>query len=449
MTPQSLFEPAFEFEGMCQRCRRDVTPKPSVWDKVWDGSSYMALSAIEIRNAKRGRHADGDGLYLVVRSSTSRSWVLRTQIDGQRRDYGLGSANIVTPAQARATAAEMRVRIKQRESARPEPDTPAVPTFAEAARACHEALKLGWKNKRHRDSWLASLENHVFPWIGSVSVDRVTSMMVRDAMAPIWLTIPETARRILQRIGTVLDFAHISGWCPQEASLRSVPKGLPRQPHSDGHFSAMPYAKVPAFFEQLRGAPQSAGRDALMFTILNAVRSGEARLATWGEFDLVGGLWTIPAHRMKMNKIHVVPLSKASVNLLEQRWPLRAHDTGLVFSTHGIRPLSDMTMTKVLRALEHEKFTVHGFRSSFTDWAAEQTNYPKEVVDKALAHKLVDRVEAAYRRTDFLEQRRKLMNDWAAFIMSPPCREEVPVSDYRLSYPRFQFGVMPIASQRL
>jgi len=376
----------------------------------------MALSAIEIRNAKPGRHADGDGLYLLVRSRSSRSWVLRAQVDGQRKDFGLGSANIVSPAKARAMAAEMRVRLKCGESARPEPAAASVPTFAEAAIACHQALKPGWRNKRHRDSWLASLENHINPWIGLVPVDRVTSTMVRDAMRPIWLTIPETAKRILQRIGTVLDYAHISGWCPNEASLRSVPKGLPRQPVPDRHYEALPYEEVPSFVgELLANAPERASRDALLFTILNAVRSGETRLAVWDEFDLDAGLWTIPAHRMKMNKTHVVPLSNASVAILRGRWPLRAHDNGLVFSTHGIRPLSDMTMTKVMRSLGQKKITVHGFRSSFTDWAAEQTDYPKEVVDKALAHKLVDRVEAAYRRTDFLERRRRLMNDWAAF----------------------------------
>jgi integrase len=386
---------------------------------MWDGIGYMALTAIEIRNAKKGRHADGDGLYLVVRSKTSRSWVLRTQVDGKRMDFGLGSATIVSPAKARAEAADMRARLKAREDPRPKAEADLTPTFAEAAVACHDALKFGWKNKRHQDSWLASLENHIYPWIGPVPVNRVTSMMVRDAMAPIWLTIPETARRILQRVGTVLDFAHISGWCPSEASLRSVPKGLPRQPVSDAHFLAMPYQRVPAFVERLNGAARSAGRDALLFTILNAVRSGEARHALWGEIDFEGRLWTISAHRMKMNKVHVVPLSEPAIALLKQRWPLRAHDNGLIFSTHGVRPLSDMTMTKVLRSLEHGKITVHGFRSSFTDWAAEQTEYPKEIVDKALAHKLVDRVEAAYRRTDFLERRRQLMNDWAAYISSP------------------------------
>jgi integrase len=239
-------------------------------------------------------------------------------------------------------------------------------------------------------------------------------------MRPIWLTIPETARRILQRIGTVLDYAHISGWCPNEASLRSVPKGLPRQPVCESHFAALAYEKLPALVQQLRSAPMSAGRDALLFTILNAVRSGETRHALWGEFDLEAATWSIPAQRMKMHREHIVPLSKASVALLKSRWPLRAHDDGLVFSTHGLRPLSDMTMTKVLRSLGCEKITVHGFRSTFTDWAAEQTDFPKEVVDKALAHKLVDRVEAAYRRTDFFARRRHLMEMWAQHVIEEP-----------------------------
>lgn len=378
----------------------------------------MALTAIEVRNARPGRHADGSGLYLMVRSSTSRSWVLRTQVDGHRQDFGLGSARAVSLAQARAKAAEMRSRLKCGEAPLPQSASqPArVPTFSEASAACHLAMKDGWRNRRHRDTWIASLENHIYPWIGPVPVNRVTAMMVRDSIAPIWLTIPETARRILQRIGTVLDFAHISGWCPHEASLRTVPKGLPRQSRLESHFVAMPYDEVPALVEQLRGLPNSAGRDALLFTILNAVRSGETRLALWSEFDLNTGVWSIPAERMKMNKPHVVPLAPPAVEMLHRRWPLRAHDDGLVFSTHGVRPLSDMTMTKVLRDLGHEKVTVHGFRSSFTDWAAEQTDFPKEVVDKALAHKLADRVEAAYRRTDFFERRRILMNAWGAFI---------------------------------
>jgi integrase len=395
----------------------------------------MALTAIEVRNAPPGRYADGNGLYLLVRSGTSKSWVLRTQVKGRRQDFGLGSAASVSLVQARAAAAEMRRRVKRSEEAHPQvateaPVVPAVPTFAEASAACHQAMKAGWRNKRHRDTWIASLENHIHPSLGRVPVDAVTPMMVRDALAPIWLTIPETARRILQRIGTVLDFAHISGWCPNEASLRTVPKGLPRQPHVESHFVAMPYDDVPNLVEQLTGLRESAGRDALVFTILNAVRSGETRLAVWSEVDLDAGVWSIPAERMKMRKPHVVPLAEPAVALLRRRWRYRVHDKGLVFSTHGPRPLSDMTMTKVMRDVGYAKETVHGFRSSFTDWAAEQTDFPKEVVDKALAHKLTDRVEAAYRRTDFFERRRQLMTAWAGFLTAEvhliPCRGKDP-----------------------
>lgn len=375
------------------------------------------LTAVEVKNAKLGRHADGGGLYLMVRSKGARSWVLRTQVKGKRQDFGLGSAATVSLAKARAKAAELRATLKSGEEVGPRvPATKkTTPTFSEAARACHEAIKGGWRNQHHCASWLASLDNHIFPHIGAVQVDEVTSATVRDALAPIWLAIPETARRILQRVRTVLEYSHIMGWCPHEASLRSVPKGLPRQPVEENHFAAMPYAEVPALMLRLAALPDTAGRDALLFTIYNAVRSGETRLATWPEFDLDAAIWSIPAARMKMRQPHVVPLSAEAVAVLRRRWPLRGSDDGLVFSTMGTKPLSDMTMTKVLRDLGHPKITVHGFRSSFTDWAAERTEFPKEVVDKALAHKLVDRVEAAYRRTDFYERRRQLMATWADF----------------------------------
>ena len=376
------------------------------------------LTAIGVKNAKPGRHADGRGLYLMVRPTGSRSWVLRAQVNGNRQDFGLGSAAIVSLAQARTKAAELRAKLKSGEEIQPRAPTPKVviPTFSEAAHSCHKAIKAGWRNEHHRASWLASLENHIFPHIGAIQVNEVTSVMVRDALAPIWLAIPETARRILQRVRTVLEYSHLEGWCLHEASLRSVPKGLPRQPVEENHFVAMPYTDVPDLVQRLSALPDSAGRDALLFTIYNAVRSGETRLATWPELDLDAAVWSIPATRMKMRQPHVVPLSSAAVAVLRRRWPLRTSDEGLVFSTNGKKPISDMTMTKVLRDLGFAKITVHGFRSSFTDWAAERTNFPTAVVDKALAHKLVDRVEAAYRRTDFFDKRRQLMAAWMRFL---------------------------------
>lgn len=376
------------------------------------------LTPLEVKHAKPGRHADGKGLYLMVRPSGSRSWVLRAQVEGKRQDFGLGSAAVVKLTEARTKAAELRASLKSGEEIGPRvrPTKVITPTFSEAAEACHKAIKGGWRNQHHSDSWLASLDNHIFPHIGGLRVDEVTSAKVRDTLEPIWLAIPETARRILQRVRTVLEYSHLMGWCPHEASLRSVPRGLPRQPVEENHFVAMAYSDVPDLVRKLNALPDTAGRDALLFTIYNAVRSGETRLAKWPEFDLDGAIWSIPAARMKMRQPHVVPLSAEAVAILRRRWPFRESDDGLVFSTRGTKPLSDMTMTKVLRDLGLPKITVHGFRSSFTDWAAERTEFPKEVVDKALAHKLVDRVEAAYRRTDFLDRRRQLMRAWTHFL---------------------------------
>jgi integrase len=283
-------------------------------------------------------------------------------------------------------------------------------------------MKEGWKNQRHV-SWISSLENHVFPLIGTKPVNEVDSACVVDVLTPIWLEIPDTARRILQRIGAVLDFAHIKGWLPDEVSLRSVRKGLPRQVEKAGHLEAMPYVDVPALMQNLAVAAPTTGRDALRFTIYNAVRSNETRFAVWTEFDLEKAIWTIPGERMKARETHIVPLSPAAVTLLRRRWDQRSSDTGLVFSNNGDKPISDMTMTKLLRDDDIKGVTVHGFRSSFTDWVAERTRFPKEVADKALAHKLPNKVEAAYRRTDFFEKRRNLMARWAEYLDKVPAKE--------------------------
>jgi integrase len=397
------------------------------------------LTAAKVKSAPPGRHPDGDGLYLFVRDTGSRQYVLRIQAGKIRRDLGLGTAetqprtkeqqaaaeNIplldrrsLTLAEARdkADAYRRMVRSGIDPVAEREKAPVAIPTFKKAANDCHEALKRGWRNKKHAAVWLSSLESHIFPSIGDRPVDAITSIMVRDALAPIWLTIPETARRALQRIGAVLDFAHINGWRPDETSLKSVRRGLPRQPASDNHFEAMPFEDVPAFMQKLAKAVPTAGRDALRFTVLNAVRSNETRFAVWPEIDFDKATWTIPATRMKMNQTHVVPLTPAAVEILKRRWEGRSTNDGLIFFSKPKKPLSDMTMTKILRDDEITGITVHGFRSSFTDWAAETISMPKEVVDKALAHKLPDKVEAAYRRTDFFEKRRMLMKMWADYV---------------------------------
>lgn len=375
------------------------------------------LTVLGVKNAKPGRHADGEGLYLLVKPTGAKSWLLRVQVDGKRRDFGLGSATVLKLAEAREAAEALRRQAKSgldpiAERAKLKRVTPS---FKATAIECHRELKEGWRNSKHAAQWLTTLETYAFPHLGEKSVDTIDSPMVRDLLAPIWLTIPETARRVHQRIGTVLDFAHAKGWRQAETPTRSVLKGLPRHRKSDRHFAAMPFVDVPAFMGSLRQSPETIGRLALMFTILTAARSGEVRGARWSEFDLDGALWTVPADRMKAGKVHVVPLSLGALAILGQAKRIGGAAERPVFTSKGTKPLSDMTLTKILRDSDLP-FTVHGFRSSFRDWAAEETNFPSEVVEKALAHTIANKVEAAYRRTDFLDRRKKLMRDWSNYI---------------------------------
>lgn len=384
----------------------------------------MPLTALKVRHAHPGRHADMHGLYLVVRDTGTRSWMLRVQHRGRRRDFGLGSTNDVSLADARIAVADYRRMIRSGLDPVKELGLRrnAAPNFERVARDCYDAMKGGWKNGKH-PSWLPSLENHVFPSIGKTPIDAVDSAAVLSVLEPIWLTIPETARRILQRIGTTLDYAHIKGLVPEEISLRSVTRGLPRQARQVTHLAAMPYPKVPDFVKKLAALENSVGRDALKLTVLTAVRSNETRFATWGEFDLDAGIWSIPGSRMKMKEPHVVPLSTPALALLRRLRDERIALDGeidadaLVFVGSTGKAISDATMAKAMRDMNVTGATVHGFRSSFTDWTAEQTDFPKEVADKALAHRIPNAVEAAYRRTDFFDKRRALMNQWARFVM--------------------------------
>lgn len=264
-------------------------------------------------------------------------------------------------------------------------------------------------NGKHQNQWIATLTTYAFPKIGDLTVDKIEGPAIRDVLIPIWLSKPETARRVRQRIGTVLDWACAKGFRATEAPIRSLSKGLPRQPKKDGHFAAMPYADVPAFIEKL-GERGSVGRLALEALILTATRSGEIRGATWAELDLKAALWTIPAARMKMGKVHIVPLSPQAVAVFERAQRYRAGVGDLVFPGQDVKkPLSDMTLLKILRDMELA-VTVHGFRSAFRDWVAEA----------AIAHTVSNKVEAAYRRTDFLDKRRLLMRDWAASAKKRP-----------------------------
>lgn len=380
------------------------------------------LTTGKIRSlSEPGRYSDGDGLFLEINGKGAASWILRVQTGGIRRDFGLGSAKSVSLKDAREAAFVMRSKVAQGIDpvAERKQERIEIPTFRKAAELVHEENQLAWKNGKHQDQWIATLKSYAFPKMGNLLVSEIEGPLIRDVLAPIWLAKPETARRVRQRIGTVLDWSCAKGYRATEAPMRSVSKGLPRQPKKDNHFAALPYPAVPDFLEKL-GERETVSRIALEALILTAARSGEIRSATWSELDLDAALWTIPAERMKMGRTHVVPLAPEALAAFERAKKFKVGASDLVFPGQNVKkPLSDMTLLKILRDMDLG-VTVHGFRSAFRDWVAEQTDYSGEIAEAALAHTVSNKVEAAYRRTDFLDKRRLLMGEWAAFCKSVP-----------------------------
>jgi integrase len=378
-----------------------------------------ALTAVMVRQLKGpGRYADGNGLYLVIDPSGARRWLLRIVVHGRRRDIGLGGTQLVSLAEAREKAAAYRKVARDGGDPlgeRRQAQAAAVPTFAEAAERVHAEHKASWKNPKHAQQWINTLRQYACPIIGSRPVDQVRTPDVLNVLTPIWLTKPETARRVRQRIKTVLDWAKAAGHRSGENPVDGVARGLPKQTSRPVHHAALPYAQVPAFLQRL-GASDNGEmvRLAFEFLILTATRTGEVCYATWPEVDLVAAVWTIPANRMKAKRSHRVPLSPRCLEILQ-----RAKDLGnspYVFpGRSGRQGLSNMAFLMILRRMELD-ITAHGFRSSFRDWAAEATSFPREVAEMALAHAVENRVEAAYRRGDLFEKRRELMNAWNGFL---------------------------------
>lgn len=362
-----------------------------------------------------GRYGDGDGLFLMIDKRGGKSWMVRIQKDGRRRDIGIGSAAKVSLKLARERSALVRSQVEAGIDPSAERRKAAgVPTFREAAALVHAEHKRGWKNGKHQAQWLATLDAYAFPAFGDVSVASIDAPAVRDALAAIWLSKPETARRLRQRIRTVIDWAVAKGYRDGPLAMAVIDKALPRQRERVKHHRALPFADLPVFMSGLR-ARETLGRLALEAAILTAARSGEVRLAVWREIDLDARTWSIPAARMKAGREHVVPLSDAAVRLFERMKAHRRGDSDLVFPGNARgKPLSDMTLTKALRDMGLA-VTAHGFRSTFRDWVSEATNYPGELAEAALAHVVADKVEAAYRRGNLLEKRRAMMAAWADY----------------------------------
>lgn len=387
------------------------------------------LSARTVATLKQpGRHSDGGGLYLSISPDGSRRrWIylFRWKAPGETgvgrlREMGLGSATTVSLAQARELAAQARGIVKEGRNPLDERKAqPKVPTFGEVADGVIAALEAAWRNPKHRDQWRMTLTRYCAS-IRDLPVDAVTTQQVFGVLKPLWLRVPETANRLRGRIEKVLDAAKAKGHRSGENPARwrgHLDHLLPSRPrHIKRHHKALPYGEVPDLVARLRDLG-SISALCLEFTILTAARSGEAIGAQWSEFDRERGIWVVPGRRMKAGREHRVPLAARAREIVATMAALRTDD--FVFpGQKPHRPLSNMALEMLLRRLKIDA-TVHGFRSSFRDWAADCTDVPREVAEAALAHVLENRVEAAYRRSDFFEKRRHLMNSWAAFVGEP------------------------------
>lgn len=379
------------------------------------------LSAREVETLSRpGRHSDGGGLYLSIDANGRRRWVFMYTSNGRRVELGLGSASTRSLKEAREEAALHRASLARGMDPRAERGKSTTkPTFGEFADEYVEAMRPSWRNGKHAAQWSMTLTAYAKPLRG-LPIDAVTTENILRTLQPIWKRTPETAERLRGRIENVLSAAKAKGLRSGEnpaAWKGHLDQLLPkRQRLTRGHHAALPYEDLPEFFGDLLKKTAMAAR-ALQFLILTAARSGEVLGATWSEIDLDRGLWIVPASRMKAGREHRVPLSEAALNVLRTVDAELGPEDYVFWGKSPDRPLSSMAMAMLLRRMV-PGVTVHGFRSSFRDWAAEVSSFPHEVCEMALAHTIPNKAEAAYRRGDLLEKRRELMEAWALFCLS-------------------------------
>jgi len=394
------------------------------------------LNSKQVENlAEAGTYDDGDGLRLIVKASGSKSWVFRYQFQGKRRDMGLGGFPAITLKAARLAVADQRrlmsagidpmtardaERERQQEAQRREAQRV---TFKQEAAGYIATHRAGWKNAKHAQQWENTLATYAMPIIGHLSPAEISTAHVMDILRPIWAEKTETASRVRNRIELVLDAAKAQGLRDGENPARwrgHLDKLLPKRAmvQMRVHHAALPWPKLPAFMIDLAKHDGLTYR-AICLTILTACRTSEVLEATWSEIDLESRTWPIPASRMKGHKEHRVPLSEATLDVLASLPRIEGSPYLFPGARQG-RPLSNMAMLMGLRRMGFGDLTMHGFRSTFRDWAAEKTHYPREVCELALAHTVATGAEAAYWRGDVFEKRRALMADWAAYTTTSP-----------------------------
>jgi len=396
------------------------------------GRQVEKLSTLAVSRAKtRGYLGDGGGLYLQVTASGSKSWVFRFKDHGRLREMGLGSVHAIGLAEARKRAAACRqmrldgtdpIAVKKAGKLKAKLEAARAMTFRQCAEAYIEAHKAGWQNAKHAAQWSSTLKTYAYPVFGALPVQAVDVALIAKVLEPIWNTKTETASRLRGRIERVLDWATVRGYRQGDNPARwrgHLDQLLPARSrvHKVQHHAALPYAEVGQFMADLREQDTTSAL-ALEFLILTATRTAEVIEATWTEIDLDAAVWTIPPERMKAKKEHRVPLSKPALAILKRLHKHRAGEFVFMGTKPG-KPLSNVALLTLLERLGRSGLTVHGFRSTFRDWCAERTNFPREVAEHALAHSLADRVEAAYRRGDLFEKRRRLMVEWGKFCDRP------------------------------
>ena len=386
----------------------------------------LSVRGIKSQN-KSGRYADGNGLYLQVGKSGAKSWLFRYMLDGKSREMGLGSIRIETLSQAREKAKHCKkllksgtdpIRDRQKHIAIEKADNKEMLSFQKCTEGYLKAHSASWRSARHAGIWLSSVKRFAYPIVGSIHVNKIERGHIMNILDPIWREKTDTASRLRGRLESILNWATVQEYRKGDNPARwrgyldqLLPK--PSEIHTVKHFAALPYREINAFMSKLKER-EALSALALRLIILTACRSIEVREAEWSEFDLENATWTIPTERRKMKKEHVIPLCKEALDII-QSIP-RAEDSVHLFTgPRSNKPMSDVVFKKLMERMKVTGITTHGFRSTFRDWAAEQTSFPREVIEDCLAHQLRDKTEAAYFRSNLLDKRRELMNKWADY----------------------------------
>jgi integrase len=398
---------------------------------IWGYMMARSINQLSPRGistkSKRGRYADGGGLYLQVSKNGAKSWLFRFALNGRSRQMGLGSLNTFSLPEAREAALQCRkllhdgidpIEARKAERGQRRVDAATLMTFEECAEEYISAHSPAWTNIKHINQWRNTLKTYVYPIFGDLPVQNIETGLVMKVLQPIWTTKTETASRIRGRIESILDYAtslkyrtgenparwkgHLDNLLPKRVKIQKIK-----------HHSALPYTEIGAFMETL-GNHEAVSARGLEFLILTAARTGEVIDATWDEISLDESVWTISADRMKGGVEHRVPLSQAALKILGCIKKIRVSEYVFPGGKKN-RPLSNMAFLQLLKRMERGDITGHGFRSTFRDWAAERTSYPNEVAEMALSHAISSKVEAAYRRGDLFDKRRKMMDAWAGY----------------------------------